>query len=119
MKLSDNIEKKINVPIKFTARLSVPSSPTSRFVAEAISPILVKIRNVAPPFDLIKSVAHTKSPSSNMDDWGIRVPPLVAKLTELNIPPITKKNRNILINDLFRGLRVSDGLIALSVILLP
>ena len=47
------------------------------------------------------------------------LPPLIAKLTELNKPPITKKNKNIFTTDLFSGLRVSEGFIARSVIRIP
>jgi hypothetical protein len=50
---------------------------------------------------------------------GKNIPPLNAKLTELNKPPIMKKNKNILIIARLIGLRVSAGLIARSVILSP
>ena len=63
------------------------------FVAAAINVILETIRKVAPPFAKIKSVAHTNSPSLRMEVVGIILPPFNAKLTELNNPPIIKKNK--------------------------
>ncbi|MFB5614564.1 MAG: hypothetical protein ACE5RI_05625 [Candidatus Nitrosomaritimum yanchengensis] len=44
---------------------------------------------------------------------------MIAKFTALNKPPITKRNKKIFTIDLFRGLRVSDGRTARSVILRP
>ena len=54
-------------------------------------------------------MAHTNNPSSNIDAVGIILPPLSAKLTELNSPPITKKNKNILTIERLIGLRISEG----------
>ena len=120
MKLKTSIVKKTNVPTKVTILFRNPEFiPTIRFVAAAIKVILVIIRNVAPPFADTNSVTHGKRPSSRIDVSGSMLPPLIAKFTALNMPPITKKNKKILAIDLRRGLRISDGFTALSVIRIP
>jgi len=118
-KLRDIIEKKTNVPTNVNILFSFPPIPTILFVAAAMSVILEIIKNVAPPFVVITSVIQGISPSSSKDDSGSIAPPCNAKLTELNNPPITKRNRNNFTIDRFIGLRISDGLIIRSEIFMP
>ena len=116
----EKIEKKMKVPTNVTVLFKNPMfNPTIRLVAAAINAILVMMRKVAPPFDITNEFAHATRPPSNIETSGIMLPPLIAKFTELNIPPITKKNKKIFTIDRFMGLRISDGFTALSVILVP
>ena len=120
VKLKTSIVKKTNVPTKVTILFRNPEFiPTIRFVAAAIRVMLVIIRNVAPPFADTNSITQGRRPSSRIEVSGSILPPLIAKFTALNIPPITKKNKNILVIDLRRGLLISDGFTALSVIRIP
>jgi hypothetical protein len=119
-KLKASIEKKTKVPTNVTNLFKNPEFiPTILFVAAAIKVILVIIRKVAPPLVVTNSFNQGKSPPSKISALGIILPPFIAKFTELNKPPITKKNKNIFTVDLFKGLRVSEGLTARSVILIP
>ena len=81
--------------------------------------MLVIIRKVAPPFTVTNAFNQTKSPSSKIVTSGIRLPPFMAKFTELNMPPTTKKNKRSFMLDLLNALRISEGLTARSVILTP
>ncbi|EPA06385.1 hypothetical protein BG20_I1752 [Candidatus Nitrosarchaeum limnium BG20] len=81
--------------------------------------MLVRIKKVAPPFAVTYSFNQGNRPTSKILDVGTTLPPFSARFTELNIPPITKKNRNTFTIDLLRGLRISLGLTARSVILTP
>ncbi len=119
MKLNANIEKKINVLTNVIILFNLPPNPTILLVAAAINVILDTIRNAAPPFEKIKSLNQTINPSSRIDVKGIMLPPFKEKFTELKRPPITKKNRKIFTKERFIGLRISEGFIARSVMLVP
>ena len=120
VKLRTSIVKNTKVPTDVTILFKNPEFiPTIRFVAAAINAILVIIRNVAPPFARIKLFSQGNNPSSKIVTSGITLPPFIAKFTELNIPPITKKNRKIFTIERLRGLLISEGFTALSVILTP
>ena len=107
------------VPTKVNILLKIPYIPTILLVAAAIIVILDMIKKVNPPFAWIKSVAHGIRPSEKIDLSGGCAPPCIAKDTEVKIAPIMNKNKNPLKNALLRGLRVSEGCITLSVILIP
>jgi hypothetical protein len=109
----------MKVPTNVETLFTKPCRPISRFVATVINEMLDIIRNVTPPFLDANWLTQSINPSSKTDLSGKNMPPFIAKLTELNNPPIMKKNKKILIIPRFIGLRTSDGLIARSVIFRP
>jgi len=117
--LSAIIEKKMNVPTNVKILLKKPSRPTILRVAAAIRVMLDIIKKVAPPLAPTKSPSHEINPTSKSVVTGMFAPPFSAKPTELNKPPITKKNRKIFTIERLMGLRVSDGLTARWVIFNP
>jgi hypothetical protein len=102
----------MNVPKNVEMLFAIPCNPMILFVAIAINEMLVTMRNVRPPLFELNCVIHSASPRSKSDFSGKWIPPFRAKLTELNSPPMIKKNSNILMIPRFIGLRVSAGLIA-------
>jgi hypothetical protein len=81
--------------------------------------MLDTIMKVTPPLYVINCVIDSIMPISKMEPSGNILPPFNAKFIELNKPPITKKNRNILIIPRLIGLLDSDGFITRSVIFNP
>jgi len=78
-------------------------------VAAAIIEMLDMIRKVVPPLFVTNSEIQLNSPTSKIEAAGICLPPSIAKLTALNIPAITKKNKNVFAILRLIGLRISDG----------
>ena len=113
------IVKKTKVPTKVKRLFILPPKPTIRFVAEPINVMLETIRNVVPPFDVTRSLNHGISPSFKSEASGIMPPPLNAKFTELNRPPMTKKKSSIFATPRLNVLRISAGFTTFCVIFIP